>query len=220
MEPCFFVVPNSSPELADYGIAPDGAIRIDNKGERPFWNRQLTAVALATVLQLHAIWYPSQWDREPKGDRASLDGARLVGARLVGASLVGASLDGARLDGASLPDGRDWETYKDDHLAGLCSTPEIVAKATEAWGGHDWGNCPMHAAYGIKGIDQAPEDKRIAMAAWVALYDARLLESPRDIAMRKYGGDLLATLETVLPTLDAETAARVKAAMDRAVGRG
>jgi hypothetical protein len=37
----------------------------------------------------------------------------------------------------------------------------------------------MHAAFGIESIDQAPEDKRAAVAAFVALYDARLLEGAK-----------------------------------------
>jgi hypothetical protein len=131
-------------------------------------------------------------------DRARLDGASLVGARLVGARLVGASLvrarldgarlvgaslvrarlDGARLDGARLPDGRTWDAYRADPLAGLCDTPEVRARAIAAWGAHTWQDCPMHAAYGWIGINDVPEDKQIAVAAFVALFDAGLLPRP------------------------------------------
>jgi len=99
-------------------------------------------------------------------------GANLKGANLKGANLKGANLEGANLKGATMPDGRTWEDYAADHLAGLCVAPETRAKAIEAWGGHAWENCPMHSAHGVT------ESINIAMAAWVALYDANLLERP------------------------------------------
>ncbi len=103
---------------------------------------------------------------------ANLEGANLEGAYLRGADLEGAYLRGAYLRGATMPDGRPWDEYKADHLAGLCTTPEIRAKAIAAWGKHRWTDCPMHAAHGVT----APTDAN--MAAWVALYDAGLLECP------------------------------------------
>ena len=103
---------------------------------------------------------------------AYLKGANLKGANLKGANLKGANLEGANLKGATMPDGRTWEDYAADHLAGLCVAPETRAKAIEAWGGHAWENCPMHSAHGVT------ESINIAMAAWVALYDANLLERP------------------------------------------
>ncbi len=104
---------------------------------------------------------------------AYLGGANLEGADLEGADLEGAYLGGADLGGATMPDGRSWDEYRADHLAGLCTTPEIRAKAIAAWGNHTWTDCPMHAAHGV----EAPTDAN--MAAWVALYDAGLLECPK-----------------------------------------
>ena len=103
---------------------------------------------------------------------AYLEGADLRGADLQRANLEGANLEGADLRGATMPDGRLWEAYRADHLAGLCTTPEIRAKAIDAWGAHSWQDCPMHAAFNV----EAPTS--VAMAAWVALYDAKLLERP------------------------------------------
>ena len=151
-------------------------------------------VKLDEVLARHAKW----WRNEDGGERASLVGASLDGAYLNGASLVGASLDGASLVGASLngaslngasivgaslvgaimPDGRTWEEYKLDPLAGICDEPEARKRAIAAWGEHTWEACPMHAAHGWKGIGDAPKDKRIAVAAFVALFDSHLLPVP------------------------------------------
>ena len=91
---------------------------------------------------------------------------------LVGANLRSANLRSANLEGATMPDGRVWEAYRADHLAGLCTTPEIRERAVAAWGHHTWQDCPMHAAHGVTAPTSA------AMAAWVALYDAHLLERP------------------------------------------
>ena len=118
-------------------------------------------------------------------NRAYLDGAYLDGASLVGASLVGASLVGASLVGAIMPDGRTWEAYKLDPLAGICDEPEARKRAIAAWGSHTWGACPMHMAHGWNSISDAPGDKRIAVAAFVALFDSRLLPEPEAFEARK-----------------------------------
>jgi len=103
---------------------------------------------------------------------ANLSDANLRGANLSDANLTGANLIGANLSGATMPDGRVWEEYRADHLAGLCQEPTVRARAIEAWGNHSWKDCPMHAAHGVT----APTG--IEMAAWVALYDSKLLERP------------------------------------------
>ena len=56
-----------------------------------------------------------------------------------------------------------------------CPSQKVFVKnrpAIEAWGKHTWQDCPMHAAHGVT----APTDMN--MAAWVALYDAKLLTCP------------------------------------------
>ena len=108
---------------------------------------------------------------------ASLTGANLTGANLTGADLDNANIIHADLAGATMPDGRLWEEYKLDHLAGICDTPEVKTKAIEAWGEHSWESCPMNAALGIESADEAG-DKADAVATWVALYDSELLSCP------------------------------------------
>ena len=103
---------------------------------------------------------------------ANLTGANLTGADLTGACLTQAYLRGANLAGATMPDGRKWEEYRVDHLAGICSEPEIIARALAAWGYHDWRSCPMHAAFSIDGLHGIEDDEqRRLVACWVALYD-------------------------------------------------
>jgi hypothetical protein len=113
---------------------------------------------------------------------ADLRSAYLRGADLRSANLGGADLRSAYLRSANLgdltvmPDGRKWSEYKLDHLAGICQTPDIKAKAIAAWGNHTWSDCPMHCALGIRSASQASEP--LLVSAWVALYDAHQLTAP------------------------------------------
>jgi len=107
---------------------------------------------------------------------ADLRGANLSSADLSSADLHWADLHGASLRGAVLPDGRTYEAYRQDPLAGICDDPEARARAEAAWGHHTWTDCPMHAAHGWSGIGDAPADRQRDVAAFVALFDARLLE--------------------------------------------
>jgi uncharacterized protein YjbI with pentapeptide repeats len=113
--------------------------------------------------------------------RANLSGADLSGADLRGADLSGADLRGAYLSRATMPDGRAWADYAADHLAGICVTPEVKAKAIAAWGKHTWQDCPMHNAFGADSVESASKacsvDPKL-IGAWVALYDAELLTCP------------------------------------------
>jgi hypothetical protein len=77
-----------------------------------------------------------------------------------------------------MPDGRAWELYRADPLAGICDEPDARNRAIDAWGNHLWTDCPMHAAHGYTSIADAPEDKRIMVAAFVAVFDAELLPKP------------------------------------------
>lgn len=109
--------------------------------------------------------------------QATLAHADLTRATLERAHLTGASLAHANLAGATMPDGRTWEVYRADHLAGICSEPEVVARAVAAWGTHHWSGCPMHAALGIDDLtDIDNAERRRLVACWVALYDAGLLD--------------------------------------------
>lgn len=110
---------------------------------------------------------------------ADLRGAYLQDASLRDASLTGADLTDANLQDATMPDGRALEEWQADPLAGLCTEPEATSRAIAAWGEHSWQSCPMHAAHGWTGIDDAPEDKRVLVATFVALFDGGHLPKPR-----------------------------------------
>jgi len=110
---------------------------------------------------------------------ANLRWADLSEADLHGARLHGADLHGARLRWATMPDGRTFEAYAADPLAGICQDAAARSRAVAAWGKHSWEDCPVHAAMGYNGIDDAPADTRLAVAAFVALFDALLLPVPR-----------------------------------------
>jgi len=107
---------------------------------------------------------------------ADLMGADLTGADLTGADLTRANLFEANLTGAIMPDGRTWEAYQADPLAGICEESEARARALSAWGHHTWRNCPMHTAYGWKSVGDAPKAKRLLVGAFIALFDAKLLK--------------------------------------------
>ena len=113
---------------------------------------------------------------------ADLHGADLHGADLIEADLYQADLRGADLRGATMPDGRVFEAYKADPLAGICQDTAARDRAVAAWGKHSWEDCPVHAAMGYNGVDDAPADTRLAVAAFVALFDGLLLPAPRPVA--------------------------------------
>ena len=78
-----------------------------------------------------------------------------------------------------MPDGRTFEAYAADPLAGICQDAAARSRAVAAWGNHSWRDCPMHAANGYTGIGDAPAAARLAVAAFVALFDGVLLPVPR-----------------------------------------
>lgn len=115
--------------------------------------------------------------------RANLGGVDFGGANLRGADLEGANLRGAYLGGATLPDGRKFEQYVNDPLLGICDEPDARKRAVAAWGNHRWGECPMSAAMGYQCLADAPEQKRLLVAAFVALFDSRLLPKTKGAMM-------------------------------------
>ena len=132
---------------------------------------------LKEIVRLHGAWLRGEGGERANLAYADLTGADLTGANLAGADLAYANLVDADLAGATMPDGRPWEAYRVDHLAGICTEPEVVARAVAAWGTHQWSGCPMHAALGIDGLDDIDDSKRRRLVAcWVALYDAGLLD--------------------------------------------
>ena len=110
---------------------------------------------------------------------AYLSGADLRGADLSEADLSEADLHEADLHEATMPDGRTFEAYAADPLAGICQDAAARDRAVAAWGNHSWEDCPVHAANGYTGIGDAPAAERLAVAAFVALFDGVLLPVPR-----------------------------------------
>jgi len=111
--------------------------------------------------------------------KANLRIANLARANLKGANLTGANLARVNLTGAIMPDGRTWEAYRADPLAGICEEPEARARALSAWGNHTWQDCPMHTAYGWESVEDAPETKRFLVGAFIALFDSKLLKGAK-----------------------------------------
>lgn len=110
--------------------------------------------------------------------RSYLKGANLKGAKLEGAKLKGAKLKGANLKGANLSDGRALGEWQAEPLAGLCAEPLAIERAIAHWGEKSWKRCPMHAAHGWTGYGDAPNNKRLLLAAFVALHDGGHLPRP------------------------------------------
>jgi hypothetical protein len=113
---------------------------------------------------------------------ANLGGADLGGADLGGADLGGANLRSANLGGARLTFGETWEKYLEEVVpalltAGGKTVADIVAAG--AWECHDWGNCPMHAAFGIDHSSEGPILLRPRIEEFVRLFDAQLIPLPK-----------------------------------------
>ena len=124
-------------------------------------------------------------------DGANLDGAYLGGANLGGANLVRANLDGANLvranlDGATrLPTGETWDEYLRETLPALLTAGgrALAEVATaEHWDCHNWGNCPMHAAFGATGISGVPILLRPRAEQFIQFFDAKLI--PLDAVLK------------------------------------
>jgi len=109
---------------------------------------------------------------------ADLRSANLNDANLRDVNLEGEYLEGINLEGARMPDGRVFEDYIKDPLAGICEDPEARKRAIAAWGNHSWDNCPMHEAHGWSKLGDVPNNKRIAVSAFISLFDGKLLQKP------------------------------------------
>ena len=121
-------------------------------------------------------------------DADSLVGANLRGAGLRGADLRGADLRGAGLRGATLPTGETWELYLGELVPALCQAggrPLAEVATEEHWTCHEWGNCPMSAAFGLAGPENTPPGlentpllHRPRIEQFVQLFDAGLIPRP------------------------------------------
>ena len=117
---------------------------------------------------------------------ANLYGANLRSAYLDGAYLGGANLGGARLDGATrLTTGETWDEYLRETLPALLTAGgrALAEVATaEHWDCHNWGNCPMHAAFGATGISGVPILLRPRAEQFIQFFDAKLI--PLDAVLK------------------------------------
>ena len=130
---------------------------------------------------------------------ADLSGANLRNANLSNANLSGANLRGANLSNANLSnaDLRGAKGITDDTPissnnvtlgqfkseivpALLTATGKALAEilGTGCWECHSWENCPMHAVFGEKSIDDIPPLWREHASTFVQLFDAKLIPVP------------------------------------------
>lgn len=113
---------------------------------------------------------------------ADLSGANLSRANLSGANLYRANLSRANLSRAKLPTGEIWERYLTEVVPALLTAggktlQEIIS--TGCWNCHEWDNCPMHEAFGINSIEDAPLLLRPRITQFVALFDWGLIPQPK-----------------------------------------
>jgi len=144
----------------------------------------VTSDEIKTVLDLHAKWVRD----EDGGKRAYLRGANLQraylhGAYLHGAYLQDANLRGAYLQGAKVSESRTWESFMaalpDFFTGGGRELAEVVTR--EHLTCHDWTNCPTAAAYGAKGIEDVPAERKEFAGLFIRLFDSGTI-SPEQIA--------------------------------------
>ena len=105
---------------------------------------------------------------------ACVEAALSAGANLRGADLLGANLLGAR--GIRLPTGETWEEYLTQTVPALCTAGgrALSDVATpEHWDCHEWGNCPMSAAFGVDSMERVPILHRPRVEQFIQFFDAR-----------------------------------------------
>ena len=113
---------------------------------------------------------------------ANLRRAVLGGADLGGADLGGADLGGADLEGANLPTGETWEAYLAEVVPALLTAGGRTLRQvldSGAWQCHDWDNCPVAVAFGVRGLDGVPALHRPRAAQFVQLFDNGLIPQPQ-----------------------------------------
>ena len=60
--------------------------------------------------------------------------------------------------------------------AGGVTIREILAAG--AWNCHDWHNCPLHVAHGVKDVTQLPAELRLEGERFLKLFDGHFLPRP------------------------------------------
>ena len=122
------------------------------------------------------------WGADLRGARlegAILEKANLSGADLSGSLLAGANLRGARFSAATRVDEGLWVQYLAEVVPELCTAGgRTLNEVATAWGRHDWRACPMHVAFGITSLEEAPPFYRPAIQRFVQFFDAGLIPNP------------------------------------------
>ena len=80
-----------------------------------------------------------------------------------------------------MTDGMKFNDYKRDVVPALLTAggkTMAEIQASNCWECHDWGNCPMHVAFGITSPDQGPPLLRARIKEFVQFFDARLIPAP------------------------------------------
>jgi len=113
---------------------------------------------------------------------ANLSAANLRAANLSAADLSAANLSDANLSAAKnmkLPTGETWADYLSQTVPALLTAggrPLSEVATAEHWNCHDWGNCPMAAAFGVSRIDDVPILYRPRAEQFVRLFDANQIK--------------------------------------------
>ena len=142
---------------------------------------RVTKARVVEVVDLSALIRAGTFRGANLGD-ANLRGANLRDANLTDANLRGANLRGANLRGANLrgaknvrlPTGELFEDYLSTTLPALLTAGGQPLESFEShWACHDWDNCPMAHAFGVKRQEDTPLLLRPRVDQFVQLYDAR-----------------------------------------------
>ena len=160
-----------------------------------------TPEQLKEILAKHKLWLETRYDASPQGERANLSSANLrfanlssanlsfadlssadlSSANLRSANLSFADLSSANLSFANLPTGERWERYLSEVVPALLKAggkPLEIVCADEHWNCHGWDNCPMAAAFGVKGASETPLLLQPRVEQFVQLFDAGQIPNP------------------------------------------
>ena len=105
--------------------------------------------------------------------------ADMRSADMSGALMNRAMLNGANMRSAVLTTGESWEKYLSVVVPALCQAggQPLVAVA-DAWNCHEWSNCPMRVAFGVRDEKDYPLLLQPRVAQFVQLFDAGLIKKP------------------------------------------
>ena len=111
---------------------------------------------------------------------AQLWSAKLTDADLTDADLTDADLTDADLTGATLPPGYTWEVYLGAVMPALCQAGgKSLAEVATAWECHEWENCPMSVAFGVRDFYSIPLQYQKEVTQFIQFFDAGLIPCPK-----------------------------------------